>query len=571
MPSGHLSNPIYPHPKRGRPRAQDRRTLNGILYVLRTGCRWHDLPPEYGSPVTCWRRLDQWQMDGIWERIWRAFLSTLDKQGKLDWRWAFLEGSFVPAKKQLSLMSRVLNVRSPDLSMFDHRVQDDQELAHAGREGYFPGLARPTKAVVKGLADGVISAGGQNSHIEGSPHPGPSAPDSPLAPEAAAVSLVATQSAQFRKVGQQGDGHHPADPWDAAQQIVLFSPEGTLLQGAFQVIPQISQLLLQPADMVLDSPTHRFSRGPQPILLGSKHLDHLVAPGQEGGQFLSLGIRQRIERGSHRLSKVSQDLGIQPVSFGQPAGSSGEVSNLAGIDQGQGQSSTSQSCSHRHLESARGLQYHQFRVELSQSRDYLGDTWSIVSHAPSISSGTHGDIQLVFGDVYPYVRPFRFQCLPPYWPFLARYGLFWPRQLFGLFPERSWRPKLFDGLGGPGGERSASPLGQYSITIGPLSKIQGGQQIGLTRRGKGSKLMLAVEHQGVPIGGLVASAQPAEVKLAEPTLATVKVPRAKGRPRTRPKEAVVDKGYDNGPLLERLRRRGIKPSIPECGQWPGSC
>jgi transposase len=75
--------------------------------------------------------------------------------------------------------------------------------------------------------------------------------------------------------------------------------------------------------------------------------------------------------------------------------------------------------------------------------------------------------------------------------------------------------------------------------------------------------MLAVENQGVPIGGLVASAQSAEVKLAEVTLATVQVPRDKGRPRTRPKEVVADKGYDSGPLRRRLRRRGIKPCIPE--------
>jgi hypothetical protein len=73
--------------------------------------------------------------------------------------------------------------------------------------------------------------------------------------------------------------------------------------------------------------------------------------------------------------------------------------------------------------------------------------------------------------------------------------------------------------------------------------------------------MLAVEYQGVPIGGLVASAQPAEVQLAKATLTMLKVPRSKGQPRTHPKEVVVDKGYDSGPL----RQRGIKPCIPERG------
>jgi hypothetical protein len=51
-----------------------------------------------------------------------------------------------------------------------------------------------------------------------------------------------------------------------------------------------------------------------------------------------------------------------------------------------------------------------------------------------------------------------------------------------------------------------------------LDQLKRGQQIGLTRRGKGSKLMLVVESHGLPIGGLVTSAQKAEVKLAEPTL-----------------------------------------------------
>jgi hypothetical protein len=75
--------------------------------------------------------------------------------------------------------------------------------------------------------------------------------------------------------------------------------------------------------------------------------------------------------------------------------------------------------------------------------------------------------------------------------------------------------------------------------------------------------MLVVENRGLAIGGLVASAQQAEVKLAEATLAIGKVPRRRGRPRTRPKELVADKGYDSRSLRHRLSSRGIKPCIPE--------
>lgn len=77
---------LLPPPKpEGRPRADDRRTLEGILYVLRTGCRWHDLPAEFGSAVTCWRRLTVWQRDGTWARLWPAFVAQLEGQEKLTW------------------------------------------------------------------------------------------------------------------------------------------------------------------------------------------------------------------------------------------------------------------------------------------------------------------------------------------------------------------------------------------------------------------------------------------------------------------------------------------------------
>ena len=85
--------------KVGRPRADDRKVLNGILYVLRTGCRWKDMPREYGAYVTAWRRLNRWQKEGVWTQIWQTLLANLDEEGKIKWTRAFLDGSFVPAKR----------------------------------------------------------------------------------------------------------------------------------------------------------------------------------------------------------------------------------------------------------------------------------------------------------------------------------------------------------------------------------------------------------------------------------------------------------------------------------------
>jgi transposase len=91
--------PLLPPKVMGRPRADDRTTLNGILFVLRSGCRWQDVPERYGDTVTCWRRRKQWDEQGVWERIWRTLLRELDEQQKVDWTRAFLDGSFVPAKR----------------------------------------------------------------------------------------------------------------------------------------------------------------------------------------------------------------------------------------------------------------------------------------------------------------------------------------------------------------------------------------------------------------------------------------------------------------------------------------
>jgi transposase len=74
--------------------------------------------------------------------------------------------------------------------------------------------------------------------------------------------------------------------------------------------------------------------------------------------------------------------------------------------------------------------------------------------------------------------------------------------------------------------------------------------------------MAVVDGEGIPLGLLVENANPSEIKLAEPTLATIRVSGKNGRPKTRPKELVADKGYDSDPFRRALRSRGIKPCIP---------
>jgi hypothetical protein len=89
---------------------------------------------------------------------------------------------------------------------------------------------------------------------------------------------------------------------------------------------------------------------------------------------------------------------------------------------------------------------------------------------------------------------------------------------------------------------------------------KGGSAVGKTKRGKGTKWMVLVDGQGLPLGVRLESASPAEVTLAEATLAEVRVPRRKGRPRQKPERVIADRGYDSDPLRERLKKRGIELS-----------
>jgi transposase len=88
-----------PKPKGGRPRVPDRACLTGILFVLKTGIAWADLPEELGcgSGVTCWRRLRDWQAAGVWDALRRALLDDLGAAGGIDWARASLDSATVAA------------------------------------------------------------------------------------------------------------------------------------------------------------------------------------------------------------------------------------------------------------------------------------------------------------------------------------------------------------------------------------------------------------------------------------------------------------------------------------------
>ena len=73
-----IIQPLLPNRPRGKPRAGDRKVLNGIYWRLRTGSPWTDIPERYGPATTCANRFRRWAKIGVWDRIFEAVSAAYD-------------------------------------------------------------------------------------------------------------------------------------------------------------------------------------------------------------------------------------------------------------------------------------------------------------------------------------------------------------------------------------------------------------------------------------------------------------------------------------------------------------
>ena len=86
---------IFPNEKPlktvGRPITPYRKVIDGILYILRTGCQWKMLPKEYGSGSTCHRRFQKWNSLDIFKKLWIKLLKIYDDLIGINWTWQFID------------------------------------------------------------------------------------------------------------------------------------------------------------------------------------------------------------------------------------------------------------------------------------------------------------------------------------------------------------------------------------------------------------------------------------------------------------------------------------------------
>ena len=94
---------LHPHlpgnPPRGHAYADHRRVINGILWRLKTGATWRDIPERYGPWQTCFDRFVRWSRDGTWQRILTALQVQHDAQGNIDWDGAAADSTHIKAHR----------------------------------------------------------------------------------------------------------------------------------------------------------------------------------------------------------------------------------------------------------------------------------------------------------------------------------------------------------------------------------------------------------------------------------------------------------------------------------------
>jgi transposase len=90
---------LFPRQKRGGRWNDHRTTLNGMLWILRSGAPWRDLPDRYGKWKSVYGRFNRWRREGTFDRILRALQIRLDKQGKIEWDLWLVDGSNIRASR----------------------------------------------------------------------------------------------------------------------------------------------------------------------------------------------------------------------------------------------------------------------------------------------------------------------------------------------------------------------------------------------------------------------------------------------------------------------------------------
>jgi len=95
----------------GRPRTAQREALNGIIYRMRSGVQWNQLPARFGDDSSVHRTMQRWIAKGVFERLWAVLIENCAELGAVDWQWQSADGAMGKAR-----FGGTLSVRTPRIA-----------------------------------------------------------------------------------------------------------------------------------------------------------------------------------------------------------------------------------------------------------------------------------------------------------------------------------------------------------------------------------------------------------------------------------------------------------------------
>jgi putative transposase len=98
---------LDPPARTGRPRVDQRKALDGLIYHLRTGCQWNALPREFGDDSSVHRTFQRWLELDVLDGIWGHLLEACEDLGGVDWEWQAADGALGKARKKGTASDRI--------------------------------------------------------------------------------------------------------------------------------------------------------------------------------------------------------------------------------------------------------------------------------------------------------------------------------------------------------------------------------------------------------------------------------------------------------------------------------
>jgi len=234
----------------------------------------------------------------------------------------------------------------PHRIIFDERIQDDEKFSHTGGDNNFERFALCFQPFRKRSDDGVEAFGGESSHVQDATHWGASAADGAFAMKASAVTIerrqssqggnfLAVEQSQFREFGQERTDCDCSDAGNGSEDIPFVCPMVVGFEQLGDLFVEGFDLLVEQRDHLLQTLLDDLGGGKfLPVFFGRSEVDQLSASCDELLQFLLFFVVFGDGSGTDVLSEAGDHACVDPVSFGEDTEAFGEVSDLAGIDDG---------------------------------------------------------------------------------------------------------------------------------------------------------------------------------------------------------------------------------------------